>query len=68
MGRLAELMTFQLTNTSEVVFTLGVLVGVADVIGNREHLRFLDASWEAHPLLGVDVLITKVIKVLYTQQ
>ena len=43
-------------------------VEVVDGVGNREHLGFLDASQEAHPLLGVEVLIVKVIKVLCTQQ
>ena len=53
---------------SEVVLTLGVLVKVADGIGDREHLGFLGASQEPHPLLGVEVLIMKAVKVLYTQQ
>ena len=45
-------MTFALTTTSEVVLTLGVLE-VADGKGGREHLGFLDAFLEVHPLLGV---------------
>ena len=61
-------MMFVLTNTIEVAFTLGVLVEVADSIGDRKNLGFLDASLEAHPLLGVRVLIAEVIKVLCAQQ
>ena len=61
-------MVFELTNMSEVVVTLSMLVEVADSIGDREHLGFLDASQEAHPLLGVEVLITNGIKVICTQQ
>ena len=48
----AELMTFKLTNMSEIALMLGMLVEVADGLGDREHLGFLDASQEAHPLLG----------------
>ena len=36
--------------------------------GNRECLGFLDASQEAQPLPGVEVLVVKLIKVLCTQQ
>ena len=68
IGSLAGLMTFKLMNMSEVVLRVSMLVEVADSRGNREHLGFLDASQEAHPPLGVEVLIAKVIKVLCTQQ
>ena len=68
MGRWVELMTFKLTNMSKLALTLSVLAEVADSIGNREHLGFLDASQKAHLLLGVEVLITKVIEILCTQQ
>ena len=68
IGRWVELMKFELTNISKVVLAHGVLVEVADGIGDREHLGFLDSSEEAHPLLGVEVLIAKAIKVLCTQQ
>ena len=60
-------MMFMLANMSEVVLTHGVLVEVADGIVDREHLGFPDTSQEGHPLLGVEVLIMKVIKVLCTQ-
>ena len=52
---------------SEVTLTQSTLE-VADDMGDRECLEFLDASPESHPLLGMGVLIMKVIKVLYTQQ
>ena len=59
-------MMFVLTATSAVVLTLNMLA-VADSIGNMEHLGFLDTSVEVHPLLRVEVLIAKVIKLLCTQ-
>ena len=59
-------MMFMLTTTSEVMLTLSVLK-VADGMGDRECLGFLDASQEAHPLLGVEGLIMKAIKVPCTQ-
>ena len=55
-------MTFQFTNMSEVALTLSMLVEVAAGISDREHLGLLDTSQEAHPLLGVDILIMKVIQ------
>ena len=60
--RWAELMTFVLTTTSEVMLTLGALE-VADGKVDRKHLGFLDAFLEVHPLLGVEVLTAKAIKV-----
>ena len=66
IGKLAELMTFMLTTTSEVTLVLGVLE-VADGVGDRESLEFLDAFQEVHPLWRVGVLITKVIEILCTQ-
>ena len=47
---------------------LGMLVEVEDRVGEREHLGLLDASQEAHSLLGVDVLMAKVVEALCTQQ
>ena len=44
-------MMFELTNMSKAVFTLGTLVEVADGIGDREHLGYLEPIQEAHPLL-----------------
>ena len=65
--RWAELMTFMLTTMSEVMLGLRALE-VVDGKGDRECLGFLDAFPEVHPLLGVEVLIAKVIKVPCTQQ
>ena len=44
IGKWAELMKYALTDMSEVALMLGTLVEVADGVGNREHLGFLDAS------------------------
>ena len=60
-------MMFELTNMSKVVLVLIMLVEVSDSIGDREYLGFLDTSQEAHLVLGVEVLIMKVIKVLSTK-
>ena len=49
-------MTFALMDMSEVTLVFDVLVKVVDNVGDREHKRILDASPEAHPLLGVEVL------------
>ena len=61
-------MMFALTNMSEVALVLSMLVEVADGIGNGECLGLLDTSQQAHPLLGMEVLIKKAVKVLRTQQ
>ena len=60
-------MMFVLPIMSKAALILGTLE-VADGVGDRECLGFLDASLEAHPVLGLEVLIAKVIKVLCTQQ
>ena len=60
-------MTFELTTMSRVILILGMLK-VAHGKGDRECLGFLDTFPEVHPLQGVEVLITKVIKVPCTQQ
>ena len=65
VGRIDDI---ELTNVSKVALTHGMLVEVADGVGNREHLGFLDTLQEAHSLLGVEVLATKAIKVPCTQQ
>ena len=59
-------MMFMLTTTCEVALMLGTLE-VVDGMGDREHLGFLDASLETHPLLGLEVQIVKAIRVLCTQ-
>ena len=61
-------MLFKLINMSKVALALSMLLVVADGGGDRDYLGFLNASQDAHPLLGVEVLVTKVIKVLCTQQ
>ena len=66
IGKQAELMMLMLTTTSEVTLTCCSLE-VADGMGDKECLGFLDASLEAHPT-RVDVLIIKVIEILCTQQ
>ena len=55
-------MIFMITNISKVVLMFSMLMEVADGIGKEEHLGFLDASQEAHFLLGVKVLTTKQFK------
>ena len=55
---------FTLMDTSKVVLMLGVLVELVDDIGNGEHCRFLEASLETHPPLGVGALIEAVTEVL----
>ena len=67
-GKWEELMMFALTDMTEVVIMFSMLVQVVDDVGDREHQGILDVSLEAHPLLGVEVLIKEVIKVLCTQQ
>ena len=57
---------FALTNTSEVMLMLSVLVEVVDDVGDREHHGFLGAPLEAHPPLG-ESLIKAAIKVLCIQ-
>ena len=65
--RWAELMMFELTNTSEVTLALSTLVFEYSR-GNREHLGLLDTSQEAHLPLAVEVLIVKVTKVHCTEK
>ena len=67
LGRWVELMMFMLTTMSEVTLMLSML-DVADSMAYRKCLGFPDASPEAHPLLGVEVLIMREIEVLCTQQ
>ena len=53
---------------SEVALMSSMLIEVADDICIREYQGILDAPLEAHPLLGVGVLIKEEINVLCTQQ
>ena len=55
-------MTFMLMDMSEIALAFGVLVEVVDDVGNREHQEILDTSLEAHPLLGVGILIEEGLK------
>ena len=59
-------MTFMHMNRCEVALKFGALVEEIDNVGDREHQGILDTSPEAHPLLGVGVLIEEVIEVLCT--
>ena len=59
---------FALMNMSEMALMLGMLVEVVDNVGDREHKGFLEAPQEAHPLMGVVVLMEGVVKALCTQQ
>ena len=61
MGIWEELMMFMLTDKSEVVLTFSMLVEVVDDVGDRKQQGILDVSAEAHPLLGVGVLIKEII-------
>ena len=55
-------MTIMLMDTSRLALTFGMLLEVVDDVGDREHQGILDTSLEAHPLLGVGVLIEKMIE------
>ena len=59
-------MMLVLTNMSKVKLAFSALE-VANGIGDREHLGFLDTSPEVYPFLGVEFLIAKVTEVLCTQ-
>ena len=61
-------MMFTLMEMNELALILGALLEVVDNVDDREHHGFLETLLEAHPLLGVGVLIEEVIKVLCTQQ
>ena len=61
-------MTFMLAGRSKAVAMFNMLVEAVDNVGDREYCRFLEAPPEAHPPLGVGVLMKETIKVLCTQQ
>ena len=65
MGRWEKQVMSAVMNMSEMVLMLGVLVGVVDDVGDREHHEILEAPPEAHPSGGA--LIKAVIKVLCIQ-
>ena len=57
---------FALMDTSEGALVLGMWVEGEDDVGYRKHQGILDTSLEAHPLLGMGVLIKEAINVLCT--